>query len=156
MGWGLIEYRRECLLTTKDDCLPLIQAHWDEVALNKDSIKLNPDWDEYSRLDKNGSLRVYTARDMSKLVGYFVLIVNRSLHYKDHKFAVNDILFLDKDYRQGSTALRLLKFAERLLKDEGVSLVMVNTKVHQPFDPLMERLGYNLIERIYSKNLIEE
>lgn len=155
MGWWLIEYRRECLLTTKDDCQPLIEAHWQEIALNKESIKLNPDWDEYERLDKNGSLRIFTARDGAKLVGYFVLIVNRSLHYKSHMFAVNDILFMDKQYRQGSVAMRLLKFAEKSLKDDGVSLVMVNTKVHQPFDPLMERLGYNLIERIYSKNLIE-
>lgn len=151
----LIEYRRECLLTTKEDCLPLISAHWEEIALNKSTIKLDPDWDEYARLDRNGHLRIFTARDGAKLVGYFVLIVNRSLHYKNHLFAVNDILFMDKDYRKGSVAMRLLKFAEKAMRDEGVSLVMVNTKVHQPFDPLMERLGYNLIERIYSKNLIE-
>jgi GNAT superfamily N-acetyltransferase len=155
VGWRLIEYRQECLSTTKDDCIPLINQHWDEIALNKQSIKLNPDWDEYERLSKNGSLRIFTARDGGELVGYFVLIVNRSLHYKDHLFAVNDILFMRQDHRKGSTALKLLRFAEKALRNDGVSLVMVNTKVHQPFDPLMERLGYNLIERIYSKNLIE-
>ena len=155
MGWWLIEYRQECLKTTRTDCLPLIHSHWHEVALNKDSIKLSPDWDEYQRLDDSGVLRIYTARDGAKLVGYFVLIVSKSLHYKDHKFAVNDILFMDKDYRKGSVAIKLLRFAEKILKADGVSLMMVNTKVHQPFDPLMERLGYNLIERIYSKNLIE-
>jgi len=32
-----------------------------------------------------------------------------------------------------------------------VSVLNINTKTHKPFDSLMEYLGFNLIERVYSK-----
>jgi GNAT superfamily N-acetyltransferase len=87
------------------------------------------------------------------VVGYFVVLVGRNIHYKDHLFAQNDIIYVHPDYRKGSTGARLIKFAEKCLKEDGVSVLTINTKVHKPFDPLMERLGFNLIERVYSKYL---
>ena len=36
-------------------------------------------------------------------------------------------------------------------RENGVSLLNINTKVHIPFDSLLNRMGFDLIERIYSK-----
>lgn len=145
----------EAYTVVKNDVKDLIQKHWEDIALNQDKIKLNPNWEAYANLDRAGMLRFFTARQDGDLIGYFLLIVNRSLHYKDHLFANNDILFLHPDHRKGIAGLRLIKFAEKSLRDEGVSLMNVNTKVHAPFDVIMERMGFNLIERIYSKYLGE-
>jgi hypothetical protein len=49
------------------------------------------------------------------------------------------------------TGFKLIKYAESRLKEMGVSVIHINTKVHAPFDSLMDRMGYNLIERLYSK-----
>jgi GNAT superfamily N-acetyltransferase len=68
-------------------------------------------------------------------------------------FAVNDVIYLEPEYRKGMTGFRLIKAAEKWLKDDGVSVLSINTKVHKPFDLLLERLGFNLIERVYSKRL---
>jgi len=46
-----------------------------------------------------------------------------------------------------------MRFAEKEIKDLGVSVMMMSTKIHKPLDKLFLRLGYAPIERIYSKNL---
>jgi GNAT superfamily N-acetyltransferase len=124
-----------------------------KAALNQGKIKLNPNWKEYANLDVAGILRIFTARDDGELVGYFVLMVSQSIHYQDHLFANNDVLFVLPDSRAGATGYKLIKFAEDHCREAGVSLMMINTKVHIPFDSLMIGMGFDLIERIYSKFL---
>lgn len=148
-----MKYQQEFLTQVQDDAKVLIELHWEEIALNKDHIKLNPDWEAYAHLESIGKLKIFTARDDGKLVGYFVVIVNNHIHYKDHLFAANDIIYLHKDFRKGFTGIKLIKFAEQALKEDGVSVLVVNTKVHQPFDSVLEWLGFNLTERMYSKYL---
>ena len=148
-----MDFAIENLAKVRREIEPLLQEHWEEISLNKDTIKLNPDWREYARLDELNALRVYTARKDDKLMGYFVVIVSRSLHYKDHLFANNDIIFLRKSARRGLTGLKLVKFAVESLQAEGVTKLHVNTKTHQPFDPIMERLGFTEIETVFSKVL---
>ena len=147
----MITYQQEFLATARPDAQKLLEAHWEEIALNKGKIALNPDWEAYEALEGSGKLKIFTARDDDRLIGYFVVIVGVNLHYKDHVFAVNDILYLDKEHRKGRTGLKLIKFAEKCLKEDGVSVLSINTKVHKPFDSLMEYMGFNLIERVYSK-----
>lgn len=148
-----ITYQQESLTTCKDDANWLLEQHWEEIALNKEAIKLNPDWDTYFDLEDKGILKVFTARTEDKLVGYFVVLCRSHLHYKDHLFAFNDVLYLHKDYRKGLTGAKLMKFAEKCLKDDGVSVLVVNTKRHKPFDILLSWLGYKHVENVYTKLL---
>lgn len=150
----MITYQQESLATSKVDAIPLLEKHWEEVALNKDKIKLNPDWDAYADLEDAGVLKIFTARDSDwKLIGYFVVFVKAHIHYKDHLFSYNDIIFVDQAYRKGFTSPRLMKFAEKCLKADGVEVMIVNTKMHKPFDSLLIWLGYKHIENLYSKVL---
>jgi hypothetical protein len=66
---------------------------------------------------------------------------------------VNDIIFLKKEVRLGMTGVKLIKYAVKCLEEEGVSKIMINTKIHQPFDAVLERLNFKCIERVYSKCL---
>ena len=143
-----MRYQQEFLDQVKDDILSLLDLHYKEIALNQDKIKLNPDWDVYSELEQQGKLKIFTARDNDTLVGYFVVVVGVNMHYKDHTFACNDIIYLHKDYRKGFAGIKLIKFAKKCLTEDGVSVLAINTKVHQPFDKVLERLGFNLIERV--------
>ena len=148
-----MNYQQEFLDQVKDDILVLIDLHYKEIALNQSKVKLNPDWDIYRALENEGRLRIFTARDNDTLVGYFVVVVGVNMHYKDHTFACNDIIYLHKDYRKGFAGIKLIKFAKKCLTEDGVSVLTINTKVHQPFDRVLERLGFNLIERVYSSYL---
>ena len=149
----MIKYQQEFLSQVQSDIEPLINLHWKEIALNQDKIKLNPDWEAYANLESEGKLKIFTAREGDKLVGYFVTILGRNIHYKDHVFASNDVIYLHKNYRKGFAGIRLIKFAKKCLAEDGISVLTINTKVHQPFDKVLERLGFNLIERVYSSYL---
>lgn len=150
-----ITYQQESVVSFKESATSILEQHWEEIALNKHAIKLNPDWDAYFDLEDKGLLKIFTARSDNKLVGYFVVICRNHLHYKDHLFAFNDVLYLHKDYRKGLTGAKLMKFAESFLKKDGVSVLVVNTKRHKPFDILLSWLGYNHVENVYTKLLRE-
>lgn len=146
-------YQQEFLINIQEELELLLTDHWEDVAVNKDVIKLNPDWDAYHNLENNGSLKIFTVRVDEKLVGYFVVILRNHIHYKDHLYAFNDALFLKHEYRKGLTGAKLMKFAEKCLKEDDVSVLVVNTKRHKPFDRLLEWLGYSHVENVYSKYL---
>ena len=149
----MLKYQQEFLSQVELDIQYLIELHWSEIALNQDKIKLNPDWSAYEELEKLNKLKIFTARDGDRLVGYFVVICGTNIHYKDHLFANNDIIYLHKDYRKGFAGIRMINFAEKCLQKDGVSVLTINTKAHQPFDKVLERLKFNMIERVYSKYL---
>jgi len=148
-----MQYQQEFLDQVEKDILVLIDLHYKEIALNQSKVKLNPDWEVYRDLEDQGKLKIFTARDDTTLVGYFVVVVGVNMHYKDHTFACNDIIYLHKDYRKGFAGIKLIKFAKKCLTEDGVSVLTINTKVHQPFDKVLDRLGFNLIERVYSSYL---
>ena len=145
-----MKFSLENLARVRHEIEPLIKQHYDEIALNKDIINLNPDWEGYARLDSINALRIYTARKDDELMGYFVVIVSKSLHYRDHLFANNDIIFLTKPARKGLTGVKLIKYAIDSLAAEGITKLHINTKAHQPFDAILERLNFEEIERVYS------
>jgi len=151
----MITYQQEFLDAVVSDIKPLLEKHWKEIALNKEKIKLNPNWEAYYNLEAENRLKIFTARDDGKLVGYFVVIVGIHIHYKDHLFANNDVIYLAPKYRRGFTLIKLIKFSEKCLKADGVSVLTINTKVHRPFDRLMDFLKFTKVERIYSKYIGE-
>jgi|TARA_R110000851_G_scaffold146318_1_gene285989 GNAT superfamily N-acetyltransferase len=148
-------YSREDFYKVKEEVDELFYKHWEEIALNKDKIKLNPDWSFYEALYTSGNLGVYTVRKDEQLVGYFIVVARPHPHYKDHLFAVNDIIYIDPKYRKGLVGFKLIKFVEQDLKKMGVSVLAVNTKVHKPFDAVLERLGFENTERLYTKYIGE-
>lgn len=146
-----VQFQKEKIDGLQEELTPLLQSHWEQIALNKDKIKLNPAWDEYIQLNELGLIHFYTVRDQGELVGYFCLTVSKSLHYKDHIFAACDIIYVKQDNRAGMTGHKLIKFAEDDLKKLGVSLIAINTKIHAPFDNLLNRMNYVQTERLYTK-----
>lgn len=146
-----MKYKQESLIAIKDEIQPLIENHWSEIALNQDNIKLNPDWNMYGKLESLGMIKTYTARVDDELVGYFILVVTKGLHYADHTFAATDVIYISPEYRKGRAGYGLIKFAEQELKKDGVSVLVINTKDHAPFDKLLESMDFSLTERLYQK-----
>ena len=146
-----ITYQVELLADCLDEMKPLLENHWEEIALNKDKIKLNPDYDKYLEIEKLGMVHVVTARDSLRMIGYFISIVSPHMHYSDHIYAVNDILFISPEYRRGEVAAGMFTFAEDALKNEGVSVITFSMKTDYPFDELAVYLGYRKVEYVYSK-----
>lgn len=134
-----------------DELRPLNEEHWEEVAWYQDDIKLNPDYNKYKVLEENGMLQTITARAGEELIGYNIHLLSPNLHYSDHKYACNDVIFLLPEYRHGFAAYQLVTLAEASLREKGVSVVTYHMKLDHPFQHLMKTTGHNPQEMIFSK-----
>lgn len=148
----MIEYKQEFLCTCLDDFKPMLEKHWEEIAINKDTIRLNPDYDLYYELEEQGVVKCFTARDQDdKPIGYIVFFIRPHIHYKDTMWGMMDILYVDKKYRGTRVAIKLIKFAEQCLQRDGIDVMMLGTKLHKDFGRLLEALGYSPVETFYGK-----
>jgi len=132
---------------------PLIQLHYDEIALNKEYIPLDPDWDAYKKLADSGNLLIVAARRDGNLVGYAVFFLMQHIHYKSTKIANNDILYLHPDYRQGRLGIRLIKDSETACRFRGVNKILWHIKFAKDFRTIFYRLGYADEDAIVGKIL---
>jgi hypothetical protein len=137
---------------TVREILPLLENHYQEIALNKDQIKLEPDWDVYKTLGEKNMLHIVFAKDGEELVGYYVGVIRPHLHYKSSLTAYNDVYFINPKARNvHMIAIRLFKFIEETLKKRGVQRMTMNTKFHKNVGLLFERLNYEQSDIVYTK-----
>ena len=142
-------------LAIESELMAIYPEHYADLAVNKHRKKLDPDYERYHTMHAAGILHVPTARNLAgELIGYFIFIVPPcNLHYRGIKTAYNDILYLKKEYRKGFNGIRFFKFMEASMAAIGVDEVYCATKLHADYGPILERLGFAPIERIYTKLL---
>lgn len=147
-------YQLERIAHLWDEAMPLMLSHYEEVAHYQD-IALSPDIITYERLDQMGVLKVYTARVEGRLVGYACFMVKTNPHYSESLQAVQDVLFVLPEYRASRIGIGLIKHCDAELRQLGVQVVYQHVKCKESLDfsPLLERIGYELIDRIYGKRL---
>ena len=134
----------------------LLALHWKEIAVWQD-IPLAPSWESYYAMEKAGNMVVYTVRDdqnANKLVGYAVFFMRNHMHYKDHKWALNDIIWVHPDCRDGKIGRNLVNYWEKDLQSRGVHVAHVNVKVAHPALGLVLKWSkYQIVESGYEKRL---
>jgi L-amino acid N-acyltransferase YncA len=126
-------------------------AHWAEVAMNKDTIKLDPWEAAYVELDRLEQLVIVTVRRAGELVGYHISIVRMHLHYQATLHAFTDVYYLKPEERQGMAGVRLFSEVERALRARGVQKMFTGTKLSLDMGRIFERLGWTETERLYTK-----
>jgi hypothetical protein len=153
----MITVARENADSVIADIGPLLVKHWNEVALHRERVPLAPDLDRYRRADEAGALSVIAARDHGMLIGYSVFLLYNHLHYK-LLVATNDVLFLDRDYRKGtSVGLRLIAESEAVLERaraaRGAKQLKVtwHVKPMNDWSPILLRRGYEQEEILLGK-----
>lgn len=145
-------FKRERAHDVFEEMIPLLEAHFHEIAHFKD-IPFNPDRELYEAMEEQGCLRVFTARNDGVLIGYAVYVVRHNGHYKSSLQAVQDVLFLLPEYRKARLGAELISVCDNVLRAEGVQVVYQHVKLAHNFGPLLEKLGYEVIEHIYGKRL---
>lgn len=150
-------YQEERYTDVIEEMKPLLEDHYEEIALYKEHIKLNPAYDAYEMMAAAGMLHIFTARieETNELVGYTVTFLQYHPHYKDHKYAVNDIIFVKPEHRHGEVAPEMLDRLEALMLADDVSVMTFHMKTYKTFETLMDSLGYNKAEYIFSKYIKE-
>lgn len=147
-----MKYAEEKLFPTLiNEMRPLLERHWQEVALCDAFGPVDIAEDAYHRAEEGGMLRVYTARRNGALVGYAAYFVLPNLHYRTKPVAESDVFFLAPEERQGLAGLRLLQFADKALTAEKVAVIINRVKVAHDCGRLFERMGYKQHEKLYLK-----
>jgi len=126
-------------------------AHYEEIATNRDKIKLDPDFESYANYEATGALHVVVARESGEIVGYHISIIRPHLHYKGSLSAFTDVYYLAPDQRRGLAGVKLFREVEKTLKARGVEKLFSGTKVSLNMGPIFERLGWTLTEHLYTK-----
>lgn len=151
----MITYQEEKFSDVIEELKPVLPLHYEELAMNKKYFTLDPDYNLYFLLEKNGTLNVVTARKDGEIVGYFWTFMRPHHHYKQNFVAEVDIYYVHPDHRGNGVGYNLFKFHEETMKKYGVMQIANVCKMHQDHTPLFESLGYNQVERVFTKIIKE-
>lgn len=130
---------------------PLLPLHWQELALNKDAVPLDPQYDVYNARDAQGQVMVVTLRQAGVLVGYFIGFVAPGLHYRTCLTLTMDIFWTHPDVRGGVAGLRLFRAVEKEARRRGVKRIFHGSKLHKDSSRLFAAMGYEPVEVYHSK-----
>lgn len=145
-------YHTESIVDLWAELLPLLRAHWEELAPWQD-IPLNPDPEFYEAMETAGMLYAYTVRVDGVLAGYGIYIVRTHPHSRDSTQAYQDALYVSPGYRRGGIGRDLIEYADRELAKEGAEVVYQHVKKAHDFGRLLESIGYEYVEKIYAKRI---
>ena len=133
---------------------PMWHDHAREVGYSPSEV--DPSLTIYSQAQKNGNLRIYTARFgagwESTLVGYQVFFVMRHPH-RNCKEANQDLLYVDPEVRKGFVALKFMRWCDEQLRNEGVTFVYRQIRAKRNFAPVLKRMGYELTDLTFGRTL---
>ncbi len=146
-----MKFQAERWNNVESEIAALFDAHWKEIALNRDRIPLDFDFEAYRAFDTAGLLHVLTARDDGKLVGYYVSVVRAHPHYKSTLYGMVDIYFILPEYRKAAVGLQFFRELEKSMRALGVQSLLSMTKKHHDMSRLFERLGWTPIETVFQK-----
>ena len=146
-----MQYSLESIDLIFEEIFPLLKEHFLEVSANLD-IELSPNRATYCALERNGAFKIFTARNnQSEILGYAAYFINHSLHYQTSLQAVQDVVFIRKDAR--GFGKDFINWCDEQLKILGVQVVYHHVKVKHDWGHMLEKSGYDFIEKIYSKRL---
>ena len=149
----MITYQTETLIAIRQEVEPILMAHWEEIAIDKD-MALDVDWMFYYQSEFDERLKIVTVRDDGRLIGYASFFLMNHPHYKTWKFANQDILYIDPAYRGKHIGLGLEKFCEELFRGLGVQVMMHHAKAKHPaLVELLCNVGYQIMDYVLVKKL---
>lgn len=146
-----MQFQCERWREVESEIVRLMPLHWQELALDQETIRLDLDFLAYRTLDAQGDLMVITARHEGQLKGYYVGMVRPHLHYRSTIFGICDAYWIHPDERRGKLGVEFFQFVENVLKGRGAKSMITTSKKHLNIAPLFAHLGHKEVGSIYQK-----
>jgi hypothetical protein len=152
-----LDFKWERFSRIHRELLPIFKRHWREIAIDQETVPLDPDWDYYFAVDERQLLHILTARASNgKLAGYIFNVVGSHNHYKSTRFANTEMFYLHPYFRKGWQPVRMFKENLAGLKVLGVEIAVINFKLHFQngrVGKFLARLGYEPTDITMRKRL---
>jgi len=137
-----------------DELKPLLPLHYEELALDKDSVPLDPQYDLYFAREARGELLFVTLREEGALIGYFIGFIAPGMHYRTCLTLTMDIFYVHPEHRGKRGGLTLFQAVKKEAIRRGVNRWFVGHKTHMPdAGRLFKLMGFREIETSYSMML---
>lgn len=143
----MITHQAESFSECLDELHALFRLHWNEMVEFQD-MPFEPDLEFYCN---SPSVRLFTARTNGDVIGYAIFFVSRNTHSKRVLNAAQDALYLLPEYRGSGNGRSFVEFCNEQLFGEGCQVVWVATKPRNSFAPMLEGLGFRMVETVYAK-----
>lgn len=132
---------------------PLLEKNFEESGKWAEDANFDPDYESYLEMDKSGRLKVFTIRNGGRLVGYAVYFLLPHRHSKRLRLAVNDMIYLLPEYRNGFVIRRCLGVIEKIMYSLGAKVLCYEVPDGNSFKRVLNRLGYRDLETTCVKRL---
>lgn len=131
---------------------PILPLHYEELALDRDKVPLDPQYEHYVARENLGELMFVTLREAGQLIGYFIGFVAPGLHYRTCLTLHMDIFYLVPQHRGKKGGMVLFDFVKQEAKRRGVQRWFVGNKEHSKVHAteLFQALGFEHVESTYS------
>jgi N-acetylglutamate synthase-like GNAT family acetyltransferase len=139
---GEYTFARERLELILAEMKPLHQAHWDEKEVEEGRPGFKPNYEKFILFEQAGRALVFTLRRDGNLIGNFSLYLSESMHTQALR-STEDTLYIIPEERKGRLAARLVGYAERALKQLGVTEINVTVKIDNKHGRYFQMIGYN-------------
>jgi GNAT superfamily N-acetyltransferase len=154
-----IHFQREYCIGTSfiDELKVILPLHYEELALEKDFIPLDPMWGFYGTLEKVSQLHIFTARDGNKLIAYHIGICGRHPHYAQTMHCLTDIYYVLPEYRKNGVGFQFFEaLMEDLRSNLGIQKMVCACKKHAEHIKFFELLGFKQSDYTFTKTLRKE
>ena len=149
----MYEIRETSVQQMLDSATELFKEHYEEVALNKQVMVLEPFVEKYLALEAQNEIFVLALHSDDEVIGYSVNFLFNHVHYAKLKVCSNDLLFVKKEHRNGRAGYMLIKKTEEFAKQHNAQLMFWHAKPNTALEKLMPRLGYGYQDIIFSKEI---
>lgn len=131
---------------------PILPVHWEELALDKDKVPLDPQYDVYLAREAAGELMLMVLRDAGQMVGYFIGFVAPGMHYQTCLTLTMDIFYVHPEHRGSGGGVVLFEAVKHEAVRRGVQRWFVGSKLHAKVhaDALFLHMGFEPVETYYS------
>lgn len=148
-----------------EELKPLFVPHWRELALDQDTVPLEPMYEIYIAREAAGELLLVTLRERGEVIAYFIGFIAPGLHYRSCLTLTMDIFWLHPNYRAEDSlsaieeTLLARQLFDRVLleaRQRGIKRVFFGSKAHRDASSLFEQLGMIRTDVYYSRLIGEE
>jgi GNAT superfamily N-acetyltransferase len=148
-----LHIKKESVAGKFETLAPLLRAHWCDLATNKELMVLKPDESRYLCLEKAGVLHCLFMYNDDKLIGYSANLLGPHLHYADLICLMNDVIFVDPEFRRGGAGLKLIRATEVMGRVLGAKFITFHGKPDTVLTGVMPRIEYDVQDVVFSKAL---
>lgn len=141
----------ESFMACHHELAVLFPEHWEKLALDRDEIPLDPNYQSYGIMEERGELMLIALRDAGRLVGYWSASIAPGLHYQSTLTGMMDMWNIAPGYEGTMAPLILMRAVEKEYKRRGVRKAFAGEKLHKPCGRLYKAFGYKPAELYYSK-----